>query len=128
MSPQARRALSKVKVIVSVVRKTAQTSRRLHSFRERGGANRVGVLALLGKSSGQVKHRTTPLWSSSADGFVEVPLDPGRHELELVFDVGWPERCGKIISMLSVVIFIGGVLAKLVYSKFGQQKLHFSGL
>ena len=114
--------------IVSVVRKSPRKLLVAYTVSGNGEA-RIGlVYSPLWKIKRTGETSNYAIVSSSADGLVEVPLDPGRHELELVFDVGWPERCGKIISMLSVVIFIGGVLAKLVYSKFGQQKLHFSGL
>jgi len=66
--------------------------------------------------------------SSSADGLVEVPLAPGRHDLHLVFDVGWPERCGTIVSILSIIVFIGGAVVHLALSKVGQPMLVSSGL
>ena len=114
--------------IVSVVRESPR--KLLVSYTVSGqGQARIGlVYSPLWKieRTGDTSNNATV--SSSADGLVEVPLAPSRHDLELVFDVGWPERCGKIISILSVVIFIGGALAKLVFSNVRQQKLSFSGL
>lgn len=47
---------------------------------------------------------------SSAEGLIELPLVPGRHEIELVFDCGWPERCGLVVTFLSMVVVASGLL------------------
>jgi hypothetical protein len=41
---------------------------------------------------------------SSPDGLIEVSSGPGHHDFRLVFDVGWPERCGDIVSLLSILV------------------------
>jgi len=50
------------------------------------------------------------LLSSSADDLIEVSLTPGRHEFELVFDGGWPERLGNTVTLLSVLLVLGGFI------------------
>jgi len=50
---------------------------------------------------------------SSAEGLIEVPLVPARHDLELVFDLGWPERFGVVVTVVSLVIVVGGVVLEL---------------
>jgi len=52
----------------------------------------------------------SPILSSSAEGLVEVPVVPGHHELELVFDTGGPERYGIIVTILSLIVVGGGSL------------------
>jgi hypothetical protein len=46
---------------------------------------------------------------TSEDGLIEIPLLPGRHELDLVFDLGWPERWGVMLTVASLVIVAGGM-------------------
>ena len=46
--------------------------------------------------------------SSSSEGLIEVSLASGRHDFELVFDGGWPERCGSIVTLVSVLLVVGG--------------------
>jgi hypothetical protein len=50
------------------------------------------------------------LLGSSADDLIEVSLTPGRHDFELVFDGGWPERLGNIVTLTSVLLVLGGFL------------------
>ena len=45
---------------------------------------------------------------SSAEGLVEVSLTSGRHDFELVFDGGAPERYGAILSLVSALAIAGG--------------------
>jgi hypothetical protein len=45
---------------------------------------------------------------SSDNGLIEVSLASGRHDFELVYDVGLPERYGAIVTLLSVLLVIGG--------------------
>jgi hypothetical protein len=45
---------------------------------------------------------------SSANGLIELSLASGRHDFELVYDVGLPERCGAIVTLVSVLLVIGG--------------------
>ena len=45
---------------------------------------------------------------SSADGLIEVSLGPGQHNFELVFDGGWPERLGDIVTLVSIVVIVAG--------------------
>jgi len=40
---------------------------------------------------------------SSPDGLIELSLSPGRHDFELLFDLGWPGRWGMIITSFSLV-------------------------
>jgi len=53
----------------------------------------------------------------SKAGLVELPLTPGHHELALVFDTGWPERCGWIVTLLSVLLFAIGLIAHAALSR-----------
>ena len=99
-----------------VVTLTRQSPRKLLvSYTVSGeGRARIGlVYSPLWKIERPPETSGSPIVSSSPDGLVEVPLDPGRHELELVFDIGWPERYGAIVSILSLLMIIGGVLAQL---------------
>lgn len=41
---------------------------------------------------------------SSDDGLIEVALTSGRHDFEIAFDVGWPQRAGVIVALLSASI------------------------
>ncbi len=50
-----------------------------------------------------------PILESSAGGLMEVPLSAGRHDLELTFDGGWPERCGFLMTLVSTAITLGGL-------------------
>jgi hypothetical protein len=43
---------------------------------------------------------------SSEDGLIELPLLPDGHQLELVFDAGWPERYGMILTLASLVLIL----------------------
>ena len=45
---------------------------------------------------------------SSADDLIEVTLPPGRHDFELVFDGGWPERLGNVVTLVSVLLVLVG--------------------
>jgi len=69
-----------------------------------------------------------PVLGSSAEGLVEVPLLPGRHNLELVFDVGWPERYGVIVTFISIVFVFGGMLIRMLVSKPGLGEANGSRL
>ena len=51
-----------------------------------------------------------PSLGSSAEGLIEVSLVPGRHDLELVFDGGWPERYGMIVTFVSIAVFASGLV------------------
>ena len=44
----------------------------------------------------------------SAEGLIEVSLASGRHDFELVFDGGLPERYGAIVTLVSVLLVVGG--------------------
>jgi len=52
----------------------------------------------------------TPMLASSPEGLVELALGPGRHRLQLVFDGGWPERYGVIVTLVSIMVVLGGIL------------------
>lgn len=70
----------------------------------------------------QVGQLYSPLWRSisptrssdhlslgtSAEGLMEVTVRPGQHDFELVFDGGWPERVGIIVTLVSLVTAVGG--------------------
>jgi hypothetical protein len=58
-----------------------------------------------------------PVLRSSAERLIEVPLAPGGHALEIVFDVGWPERYGLIITLVSLIIVGGGMLIQFLLSR-----------
>ena len=46
---------------------------------------------------------------SSAEGLIEVALVPGSHNVELVFDGGWPERYGVIVTFVSLMVVASGL-------------------
>jgi hypothetical protein len=46
----------------------------------------------------------------SPDGLVQLTLGAGQHALELVFDVGWPEKYGKILTYASLFVVVVGLL------------------
>jgi len=47
---------------------------------------------------------------SSAEGLMEVSLAPGRHEFWLVFGGGVPERLGAMVSLVSILVIVGGLV------------------
>jgi hypothetical protein len=49
-----------------------------------------------------------PVMGISEEGLIELSLPSGRHEFELVFDVGWPERCGVILTLASILVAAAG--------------------
>jgi hypothetical protein len=50
--------------------------------------------------------------SSSPDGLIEVSLGPGQHEFELLFDGGFPERAGTIVTLASILfVAVGSVFS-----------------
>lgn len=55
---------------------------------------------------------------SSPDDFVEATVGPGTHKFWLVFDGGWPEQCGDVVTLLSVVFSV----AVFVWSIFSAKK------
>lgn len=46
--------------------------------------------------------------ATSAEGLMEVSLGSGQHEFWLVFGGGFPERCGAIVSLVSLWVIVGG--------------------
>jgi len=46
----------------------------------------------------------------SPENLVEVSLPPGRHRFALVFDGGLPERVGKIVTEISILLALGALL------------------
>jgi hypothetical protein len=65
---------------------------------------------------------------SSDEGLLEVPLVPGHHELQLVFELGWPERCGFIVTGVSLLVVIVGVVIELcAIDRKPQKRLDGSG-
>jgi hypothetical protein len=70
---------------------------------------RVGQLFLpLWKIVPMPKSARGETLGSSADGLIEVSLGPGQHNFELVFDGGWPERLGDIVTLVSIVVIVAG--------------------
>lgn len=57
---------------------------------------------------------------SSNNGLLEVSLVPGRHYLKLLFELGWPERCGVIVTLVSLVILVVGVAFELYSNRASQ--------
>jgi hypothetical protein len=49
-----------------------------------------------------------PVLDSSRDGLIQVSLGVGQHDFELVFDGGWPERWGLIVTLASILVAVGG--------------------
>ena len=48
--------------------------------------------------------------NSSDEGLIEIPVPPGRHSLKLFFDIGWPERWGVTMTILSLLVVVGGMM------------------
>jgi hypothetical protein len=44
---------------------------------------------------------------ASTDDLIEVSLTPGRHDFDLVFGGGLPERLGSIVTLMSVLLVLG---------------------
>jgi hypothetical protein len=59
----------------------------------------------IASTSGQTEH---PGVTRSADGLIVIALTSGRYDVDLVFDGGWPERAGTIVTFASVAIAAGG--------------------
>jgi hypothetical protein len=82
------------------------------------GMARLGVLySPLWKIEEPPESSQNSVVESSTEGLLEVPLDPGVHDEELVFDGGRPERYGAILSLLSVLVVAAGVLIELAFSR-----------
>jgi len=60
--------------------------------------------------AGPMIGRSAPVLQSSADGLIELWVGPGRREFELVFDTGWPERYGLMVSVVSILVVVGGLV------------------
>lgn len=50
---------------------------------------------------------------NSDEGLIELSLVPGPHYLKLLFEIGWSERYGVILTVVSLVVVVGGVLFEL---------------
>jgi hypothetical protein len=50
----------------------------------------------------------SPVLDSSSEGLIEVSLSADQHDFELVFDTGWPEQCGVIVTAASILVAVGG--------------------
>jgi hypothetical protein len=86
--------------------------------------NVVVSFAASDKGAIQLAQLYSPLWKavlldqpsyvlhprSSDEGLIELPLPPGRRCLKLFFEVGWPERWGVIMTILSLAVVVGGVM------------------
>ena len=83
----------------------------------------------------QMEQLYSPLWksvlsdqknsrslSSSDGGLLQVSLVPGRHNMKLFFNRGWPERYGLIITVVSLVVVLGGALCELRFKGSGASK------
>ncbi len=51
-----------------------------------------------------------PTVNASADGLMELTLGPGRQDARLVFNMGAPERWGKILSVASLLVGVIGFI------------------
>jgi hypothetical protein len=58
------------------------------------------------------QYSPNPVLRSSDNGLLEVVLAPGRHEFNLVFDGGLPEKYGAILTLLSIVTVVSGFAAQ----------------
>ena len=106
--------------VVNVVRQSPR--KLLVSYTVSGqGLARIGlVYSPLWRIQSTSGASVSPILGISAEGLVEVPLIPGRHDLELVFDGGWPERYGVIVTFISIVFVSGGMLIQMAVSKSGS--------
>jgi hypothetical protein len=71
----------------------------------------------------QIRQLYFPLWkkvssdgrervsgiSLSPEGFIELPLSPGKERVLLVFDGGWPESWGKVITVFSLIVIVSAL-------------------
>lgn len=99
--------------VANVIRQSPRKLLVSYAVSEQGRA-RIGLLY---SPLWRIEPSGGPIVGSSADGLVEVPLDPGRRDLELVFDVGWPERYGVIVTFASILVVAGGMLVQIVLSR-----------
>lgn len=108
--------------VVNVIRQSPR--RLLVSYTISGdGRARIGLLySPLWKIERTSEISGSPILGSSAEGLVEVPLVPGNHDFELVFDGGWPERCGVIVTFMSIVVVFGGILIQTAVSRSGSMR------
>lgn len=56
----------------------------------------------------RIRSPDLPVLESSPDGLIQVSCRAGQHDFELVFDGGWPERWGVIVTLASVLVAVGG--------------------
>jgi len=61
-----------------------------------------------------------PQMGPSEEGLIEVSLPAGRHDFELKFDVGWPERAGALVTLASILVAAGGSFAAAQKRAFRQ--------
>lgn len=59
---------------------------------------------------------------SSDEGLIELSVVPGRHYLKLLFELGWPERCGVIVTVVALIVVVGGVTLELYSNNRGREK------
>jgi hypothetical protein len=70
---------------------------------------RIGQLySPLWRAASTAGSSSGPVLDSSPDGLIEVSLDAGQRDFELVFDTGWPERYGAILTAVSLLVAVGG--------------------
>jgi len=59
--------------------------------------------------------------SSSAEGLVELPLIPGRHDLMLVFDGGPPEKYGLFATYSALFVILTGILLEFALNRVSNK-------
>jgi hypothetical protein len=69
--------------------------------------------------AGQSAHDET--LSTSDQGLIEVSVGPGRHDFWLVFDGGWPERLGDIVTVASIALIAAAFVLAALFTKQSQR-------
>jgi hypothetical protein len=82
------------------------------SVMETDGVAQLGqIYSPLWKSVSMDHLSAGPVLESSGAGLMEFPLSAGQNHIQLLFDCGWPERYGMLVTLLSVFVVVGGLTA-----------------
>src|SRR5262249_4507083 len=98
------------------------SGRGIVNVRSPAARSLVLTYSVEGGAVAEVSQLYFPLWrlrglvAETADlrgspaGLLVVPLPSSKHEVTLRYDLGWPERLGVTITLVSLVAVLGGAL------------------
>jgi hypothetical protein len=111
------------------VSRTSPRELRIHADCEGEARLRIGQLySPLWKIRTIRGAAPAPVVGTSENGLIELPLAPGPQELQLVFDLGAPERWGNIVTITSLLFALAAYTRCLVHDRSKQQLRHRKSL